>query len=499
MTLLRATAIDKAFGGNPVLRGVDFAVASGEIVGVLGENGAGKSTLMNILSGALRPDGGTIALDEVPVRFGSVRDGLAADIRFVHQELSVVGALSVAENIALGDFPVKASGLVDFPAMRAAARRQLDAIGATGIDPRAPAGRLRLGEQQIVEIAKAVARKPRLLIMDEPTASLTAHEVAAFLAFVRRIAAEGTAVIFITHRLDEALALCHRLVVLRNGRVVAERLPAETDRTGVIADMTGRAALFDYQPPEHEAPQPLLRLENVGDGRHIAGIDLEIGEGEVFGLFGLVGAGRTELIETLFGVRRLKSGRVLLGGTPVAIREPSQAVALGLSLVPEGRKTAGILPRHSIRRNLTLSSLAAVARGPFVSPSREAAAMARYRQDLGIRMDRDRLPITTLSGGNQQKVLIGRALMTEPRLLLLDEPTHGVDVGAKADIYAIIRAQARAGRTVLVASSETEEIMTLCDRAAVLSKGRVAGVLSRAAMSEAAMLDLAFQRHSSAA
>ncbi|WP_245413385.1 sugar ABC transporter ATP-binding protein [Mangrovicella endophytica] len=495
MSLLEARGIEKGFGGNPVLRGIDFSVRAGEIVGLLGENGAGKSTLMNILSGNLQPDRGTIAIAGREASLGSAAAGQALGIRFIHQELSLLPSLTVAENISVGRLPRGRLGLVDRGRMRRNARAALDTIGAMGIDPKRLAGSLRLGEQQLVEIARAVSHQPRLLIMDEPTSSLTAHEVDGFFAFVRRLAAQGTAIIFITHRLEEALSLCHRLVVLRNGALVADRPAEGTDRQTLIADMTGRASLFTYQPHADAPGERLLEVEAAGDGSDLAGIDLDLRSGEVVGLFGLVGAGRTELLELIFGARRLRTGRIEIGGRPARFASPADAVRRGLALVPEGRKVQGILPQHDIARNVAIANLGAFGRFGFVSSRRERAAADRYRQALGIRMTGPRQAITALSGGNQQKVLIGRALATGPRLLLLDEPTHGVDIGAKSDIYEIIRAEARSGRGILVASSETEEILTLCDRVAVMSKGRLVDMLDRGSMSEARMVELAFTGH----
>ena len=493
--LVRARAVAKAFAGNAVLNSVDLDLYPGEVVGLLGENGAGKSTLMHILSGGLQADSGTIELAGEPMRFGSVGEGIEAGISFVHQELSVVGALSVAENLHLGRFPKTKTGFVDYATMRAASRALLDTVGAGGIDPAREAGTLRAGEQQLIEIAKAAGRKPRLLILDEPTSSLTPHEVSSFFAYVRKAREAGTAIIFITHRLEEALALCDRLVVLRNGAIVSERRPAETTREQLIADMTGKPAIYDYKPRPLDGQPVVLALRNVSDGHHLQDISLDVRRGEILGLFGLVGAGRTELLDVVHGVRPPVAGEIAFEGKPFQPRSPSEAVGQGVALVPEGRKTAGILPQHSVRENAAVSSLRKFA-GRFFSDRRgEAGRMADFSKSLGIRMASDQQPIATLSGGNQQKVIFARALMTEPRLLLLDEPTHGVDVGAKADIYTIVSEAAGQGLAVLMASSEVPEILALCDRVAVLSKGRLAGILGREDMTEDRILTLAFREH----
>jgi len=493
--LVRARAVAKAFSGNAVLQSVDLDLYPGEVVGLLGENGAGKSTLMHILSGGLTADSGTIDLAGEPVRFGSVGEGIAAGISFVHQELSVVGALSVAENLYLGRFPRTPLGFVDKALMRASSKALLERVGAGGLDPAQEAGTLRAGEQQLIEIAKAAGRQPRLLILDEPTSSLTPHEVESFFSYVRNARQTGTAIIFITHRLEEALGLCDRLVVLRNGAIVSERKPAETSREQLIADMTGKPAIYDYKPRAIDKDTVALSLRNVSDGVHIEDISLEVRRGEVLGLFGLVGAGRTELLDVIHGVRPMSAGHLTLNQQNFAPRDPSDAVRSGVVLVPEGRKTAGILPQHSVRDNAAISSLRRFAGRLFSDRRGEAGRMAAYTKSLGIRMANDLQPISTLSGGNQQKVIFARALMAEPQLLLLDEPTHGVDVGAKADLYTIIAQAAEQGLTVLMASSEVPEILALCDRVAILSKGRLAGILERSEMSEDRILTLAFREH----
>ncbi len=493
--LVRARGIAKSFSGNAVLHSVDLDLHAGEVVGLLGENGAGKSTLMHILSGGLQPDVGTIEMDGAPVRFGSVAEGIASGVSFVHQELSVIGALSVAENLHLGRMAKTGAGLVDFGLMQEASSALLERVGAGHIDPRQEAGLLRAGEQQLIEIAKAAGRRPRLLILDEPTSSLTPHEVGGFFSYVREARAAGAAIIFITHRLEEAMSLCDRVVVLRNGAIVTERRPADTNRGQLIADMTGKPAIYEHRPRSVDGGEIALSLSGVSDDRLLQAIDLDIRKGEIFGLFGLVGAGRTELLDLIHGVHPHKAGTITLFGKELSLRDPSQAVRTGIALVPEGRKTAGILPQHSVRDNAAISSLRRFAKGVFSDRAGDAGRVERYRQSLGIRMAADTQAISTLSGGNQQKVIFARALMAEPRLLLLDEPTHGVDVGAKSDLYDIVTREADKGLTVIVASSEVPEILALCDRVAILSKGRLAGVLERAEMTEDRILTMAFKEH----
>lgn len=493
--ILSARGIAKSFAGNAVLHSVDIDLYPGQVVGLLGENGAGKSTLMHILSGGLAPDSGVIELDGLAAGFRSVSEGIEAGISFVHQELSVVGALSVAENLHLGRMPRNGRGFVDAARMRHEARAILARVGADLIDPRREAGTLRAGEQQLIEIAKAAARNPRILVLDEPTSSLTPHEVEGFSAYVRAARDAGTAIIFITHRLEEALSLCDRLVVLRNGKIVSERQPAETTRQQLITDMTGKPSTYQYRSREIPGAEVALSLKNVSDGSHLKEISLEVMQGEIVGLFGLVGAGRTELLEVIHGARRLASGSLSLFGEAIRHRNPSESVKSGIALVPEGRKTSGILPQHSVRENSAISSLRRYSGRLFADRGGDRVRIESYRQQLGIRMARDTQLISTLSGGNQQKVIFARALMLEPRVLLLDEPTHGVDVGAKSDLYDIIAGQAERGLAVLLASSEVPEILALCDRVAILSKGRLAGVLTRDEMTEDRILTMAFEEH----
>ncbi|WP_246018332.1 sugar ABC transporter ATP-binding protein [Pelagibacterium montanilacus] len=490
--LLELRAIEKSFGSVHVLHGVDLDVRRGEVIGLIGENGAGKSTLMNIVAGTLAPSAGTMAFEGRPAQLRSVRDGRAIGISFVHQELSTVGALSIAENIFLGDYRAGPGGFVNYKAIRTEAAQVLERVGLGHIDPRTELGRLRTGEQQLIEIAKAIVEKPRLLILDEPTSSLTPFEAERLFALMKELSDQGTGLILITHRLEEALANCSRIVVLRDGRLISDRASATTGREQLIHDMVGKEATFTYRGGERGPGEVRLKVEGLKDKGFLAPIDLEVRAGEVVGLFGLVGAGRTEFLETLYGARPRTAGSVTLDGAPVAISEVTDAVKAGLFMLPEGRKSRGILPTHSVERNISISHLGQLARHGFVPGGAEREAAARRAETLNIKMGSIRQPITSLSGGNQQKALFGRALLADPRILLLDEPTHGVDVGAKSEIYDIIHGLADQGLGIIVASSELPEIMALADRCVVFAGGRIAGILSRDQMSDDAILELAF-------
>jgi ribose transport system ATP-binding protein len=492
--LVAARNIRKAFDRIPVLHGIDLDLMPGEIIGLLGENGAGKSTLMNILAGELSADSGELAFDDAAIRLDGTRDRHLG-IRFIHQELSIVPSLSVAENIFLGDYCAGPSGFIDRKAMRTRAAALLARVGASHIDPRISAGRLRAGEQQLVEVAKALAGEIRLLIMDEPTSSLTDHEAQALFGQMRSLAAAGVAVIFITHRIEEALSICNRILVLRDGRVVSDRPANAVDRATIIRDMVGREATFAYRGSGVIESEIALSVDGITDGKMLQPISFDLRKGEVLGLFGLVGSGRTELLELIYGARPASSGTMQRNGQSHHPLGPSQAVASGIFMVPEGRKTRGILPRHSVGRNVSIGSLRRLSPFGLVNRARERTEVLRQTERLRVRMTSPSQRITTLSGGNQQKALLGRALMLGPGVLLLDEPTQGVDVGAKSEIYDIIHDMTSHGLGLLAASSEIPEILAIADRCAVLSRGRLAGILSREEMNEAAILTLAFAGH----
>jgi len=496
--LLSINSFSKAFGPVQVLKGITLDLYPGEVLGLLGENGAGKSTLMNLVSGRHKPTGGSMRLAGADFAPESVADGIAAGIRFVHQELSLAASLSVAENLFLGDYLSNSGGFIDRQAMVTRASGLLGTVGLSGIDPSTPVGKLRAGEQQLVEIAKAIVTRPRLLILDEPTSSLTPHESARLFSLVKKLAADGPAVILITHRLEEALAQCSRIVVLRDGTLVSDRTARTTTKEDLIRDMVGRSSVFSWRGRAvTNGSTPRVKVAGLTDGVTLAPVSLEVWPGEVVGLFGLLGAGRSEFLETLYGFRRVAGGSVAIDGVMVRPGSVARAVAAGIALVPEGRKTRGILPSHSVRRNMSLSSLNVLSPFGLMNTVAEVEQTDGLALRLGIRMASAEQAIPTLSGGNQQKAILARALMAEPRLLLLDEPTHGVDVGAKSDIYDIIHRLACEGLSIIVASSELPEIMAIADRCAVFSAGRLVAILDRAEMAEEAILNLAFQGHSS--
>ncbi len=488
---LRLTGVRKSYPGVLALAGFDLAVAPGEIIGLVGENGAGKSTLMKILGGVVTPDAGTIEIDGVARAGLTVSGSMAAGIAFVHQELNLFDNLDVAANVFIGREPRIAGVLVDEKRMRADVAPYLRQLGAN-FTAETPVNRLSLAQQQLVEIAKALSFKARLVILDEPTSSLPVAETEKLLEVIAGLKAHGIAVIFISHRLAEIERACDRVIVLRDGVQVGTLGPGEITHDRMVKLMIGRDLKVLYLPPANPAGSAVLSARGVRTGAFpTRDVDLDLQAGEILGLAGLVGAGRTELARVLFGIDRGQGGTVTLEGRAVTLRTASDAVAAGIFLVPEDRKGAGILLDLPIVENISLPNLDAYAPAGLVSPAREVEQAERSKRELGIRAPTVATRTGSLSGGNQQKVVLAKWLAMRPKVLIFDEPTRGIDVGAKSEIYRLMRGLADSGVAVLMISSDMEEVIGVSDRIAVMHEGRISGFLERSDFSEENVLSLA--------
>lgn len=486
MSLLRLTGITKRYGGVPVLSDVDMSIESGEVVGLIGENGAGKSTLIKVVAGAVMGDAGETRIDEQPVAFSGPADAIKAGIAVIYQELSLCPALDATENILLGSLPTRGP-VVDWRTARSDAARWLRDI-APGVPLGIPTRELSVGPRQLIEIARALARRSRLIFMDEPTASLSEHETELLLNIVRDLRSRGISVVFVTHRLEQVLSVADRLVVLRDGRKVGELAAAGATPDDLIRLMVGRALTHEGTPPPvPEKAEVVLEGREVGRSGLFSGISFQVRRGEVLGLAGLVGAGRSSLLRAIFGADPIDAGTLLFEGRPVRIRNPQEAISRGIFLVPEDRGRQGLVRGMSVAENVAIASWPTLGRFGFV-PDVAVERLANDQvRNLGIRLRSIRQPVLSLSGGNQQKVVLGRWLALRPRVLLLDEPTRGIDVGAKAEIYQLIRDLASNGVAILLSTSELPELLALANRAIVLRDGAAVGELPAGASQEQVM------------
>ncbi|MER8436415.1 sugar ABC transporter ATP-binding protein [Mesorhizobium sp. M1312] len=500
--VLSAEHISKTFGGIAALVDVGFDLRRGEVHALMGENGAGKSTLMKILSGIYTDYDGTVNVDANPIRFAGVRDAEHAGIAIIHQELNLVPELSVADNIFLGREKLIAGLIVDRKASSHAAGALLQRLGIE-LNPEARVGSLRVGEQQLVEIAKALSMSARILIMDEPTSALSPAECQRLFRIIRQLADSGVAIVYISHRIDEVMQLASRVTVFRDGRHVLTEAMAKLDENTIISAMVGRNLLASSQEERGPSGKIVLSVSGLSlskPDRHgwrtaLDGVGFDLAAGEILGIGGLLGSGRTEILETIFGSSGGRAGgEIRLDGEPVEIRSPRDARRLGIALVTEDRKTQGLHLQASITNNVALPLVGALARFGLRSRAAEQGLARHAVKALGIRCGTIEQPAGTLSGGNQQKVVIGKWLATRPRVLLLDEPTRGIDVGAKREIYDLIFKLARDGLAIAVISSELPELLHLSDRILVMADGRQTGTLSRAQASEEAIMRLAAPR-----
>ena len=474
--LLRMTGIVKSFPGVQALRAVDLELQAGEVVALLGENGAGKSTLIKVLSGAHRPDEGRIEIEGRPLDLGSPHGALAAGIAVIYQEFNLVPGLSAVDNIFLGQERTSAGFLHRRRERERAAElfRRMD----VDIDPDAPVGRLTVAQQQIVEIAKALAQNAKILVMDEPSATLTLQEVERLFVVIRELQAQGIGVIYISHRLDEIFAVANRVVVLRDGERVGQRSVSDVSREQLIELMVGRQLDQEFPPRTSSVGDCVLDVRNLTRGDAVRGVSFQVRRGEIVGLTGLVGAGRTETARLIFGADRPDAGEFLLNGEPLRIRNPSDAIRSGICLLTEDRKSEGLVIGHSIRENFGLPNLPQWSSGGLLNGKGERAAFSGWIEKLQIRTANMETPARNLSGGNQQKVVLSRWLQRNCDVLIFDEPTRGIDVGARYEIYQLMNSLVAGGKAILMISSELPEVLGMSDRILVMREGRISGEIT---------------------
>lgn len=487
--VLEGRGLVKTFPGVRALNEADIACLPGRVLALVGENGAGKSTLCNLLGGVLQPDAGKILVNGKPTPIRGPQHARALGIGFVHQETTLLPQLTVGENIMLNNEPTRL-GFVRQRELHAQARRVLEQVGG-GIDVDEMTYRLPPARLQIVEIAKAWSDEPHILMLDEPTSSLSTVEADHLFDMLRAFKARGTSIVFISHRLDEVLAVADDVMVMKDGRVVAMRPASDITRDEVISLMVGRQMTQAF-PPRRTTPAgpPVLELRRVSVRDRVHDVDLSVGAGEIVGLGGLDGQGQRDLVRAIFGIEPARSGEIRVGDRAVQIGSPSQAIAAGIAFVPDDRKAEGLVPALSVAHNMVLSYLREVTHAGIVDRRRETSLVQRFVTSLDVRTPTLDQKVRTLSGGNQQKVVFAKWLMTDPRVLVLDEPTRGIDVETKVQIYALLRQLADQGRAVLLLSSDMLELIGCCDRICVMYEGRVAGWLSGAEATEERLMQL---------
>ncbi|MGH6942716.1 MAG: sugar ABC transporter ATP-binding protein, partial [Geminicoccaceae bacterium] len=471
--VLRLENLSKSFPGVQALDHVQFEVHAGEVHALLGENGAGKSTLIKIVSGLYQPDAGRMLLDGKEVRFASPHDAQWAGIATIFQELLLFPELSVAENVFMGHAPRTRLGALDWGTMRAQADELLASLEIHDLDVTRPVGTLSVGNRQRVEIAKALSQNARILIMDEPTAALAEADVLHLFRIVRLLRERGVGIVYISHRLEEVFELADRVTVLRDGQYVGTRRVAETSEDSLITMMVGRTIDALFPKLEAEIGRPVLEVRNLEGEPLFRDVSLELRTGEIVGLAGLVGSGRSELAQAIFGIRPPDAGEILLDGRPVRIGSPAQARRLGIAYIPEDRGTQGLIRPMRLRENVSLAVLRHIARRGFIDRRAEIELAETSIRQLNIRAHSPEQTVGKLSGGNQQKVVLSKWLATRPRVLIMDEPTRGIDVGAKAEIHRLMSGLAREGLAVLMISSELPEIMGMSDRILVMREGTI--------------------------
>ncbi len=476
--LLEVRAIVKEFPGVKALGGVDLDVRAGEIHALVGENGAGKSTMIKILAGVYRKDSGDILFEGEVLDLRSPRDSLDKGIKVVFQELSLIKGLSVAENVFLESFPLRGNRTIDWKTMRARTREILDSIGLD-LDPRIKVAKLTTSQQQMVEIARALSHEAKLVIMDEPTSALTPNEAGLLFQVIRRLKEMGKGILYVSHKLEEVFELCDRVTVYRDGQHISTRDISATNTKQLVTEMVGREITTLFPRTHSGRGEKVLSVRGLNTDSKLRDLSLDVHAGEVVGVFGLLGAGRTELAKAIFGLDRVRSGTVSVRGVTLSPGSTTHSARAGLGLLTEDRKGEGLVLQMSVCQNMTLPSLADFSSAGFINTRLEATRSQEFVKKFSIKTPSLRQKVEYLSGGNQQKVLLARWLMKELTVIILDEPTRGIDVGAKAEIHKLIDELAKGGLAVIVMTSEMPELLGVSDRILVMSSGRITGEFQR--------------------
>lgn len=496
--LLKIEGVSKSFPGVKALNNVNFDVNKGEVHAIVGENGAGKSTLMNILSGVYSPDEGKICFDEKDICFRDPRHAQELGIAMIHQELSLAANLSVMENIFIGRLKTNKLGFVNFKDIYKDCQAQLECVGINDIAPDQLISELSVSQMQMVEIAKALSLNAKLIIMDEPTSSLTQKETEMLMIVIRSLKKSGVSILYISHRMEEIFEISDKITVLRDGQYIKTLNTEETNSKEIVSLMVGREFNKSFHREIRKfnsEEKPILEVKNLIYRKKVNNVSFKLYPGEILALTGLVGSGRTELIESIFGVNKKEQGQVLINGNNVNIESPTAAINLGIGLVPEGRKIQGLFLGMTVRENITITNLSKITKNLFVHRNKELDNAKKYVAHLRVKTPDIEQQVKFLSGGNQQKTIIARWLLNNPRVLFLDEPTHGVDVGAKAEIYEIINNLAKEGVGIILISSELPEVLTLADRILVMHNGRVTGELSREEANQEIIMEFATNQY----
>ncbi len=494
MSLIELADIRKSYYGVEVLHSVNFTLRAGTVHALMGENGAGKSTLVKIIAGIHRSDSGVIKIEGKAVDIESPLKARELGIAMIHQELSPVYEMSVAENIYLGREPCK-MGFIDYRRMYRQTAELLDALNIS-INPKAKMKSLRVADQQMVEIAKAISQNARIVIMDEPTSAITDHEVESLLRMIDDMKARGTGIVYISHKLDEIFRVADDITVLRDGNYVNTWASKEVDSGALIRSMVGRELTAQYPKVEVPVGEAVLEVKKLSRADEYEDISFTLHKGEILGFVGLVGSGRTELMHTLFGMSQADSGEILLNGKQVCFKRPQEAIANGLAYVTEDRKREGLVMPMSVHHNVTLSSLREFTQAGLLRGRKETAAVKEQVDGLNIKIANPQQPVKSLSGGNQQKVVLAKWMITAPNIMIFDEPTRGIDVGAKAEIYRIMCEYVAQGNAIIMVSSEMPEAMGMSDRIIVLSNHKCSGEISRNEFSQEAIVQMQFQHMS---